>query len=214
VDEELCRDLAGKCARKSAKKTSDAIADVRDRYEMIAQEFRVVRGEPHALATLLRGKYETDAALNEFLPKLAKWISEYVSDCVNEHTFAFTPDYRQILPAHTWTLSGHSVSRELLTALAEEYVRDRAGLMRFLEAVFKRWRKIFKLGSSWQIRLVKTQLLDRNDKAMAAAIEKTSVSKDNQTEKHHDQLMWRIRQVLKREREGRRKQKKKAPGGR
>ena len=35
ADFELCQDLAGKFARKSAKKTGDGIGGIRDRYDMI-----------------------------------------------------------------------------------------------------------------------------------------------------------------------------------
>ena len=162
VEKELCFDLAGKCARESANRTGDAIADVRDRYEAIVIELLAARytqtdGNSYALATALRGKYESDSALEEFLPNFSKWIAKYVSDCINEHTFAFTPLYRQIVPAHTWTLRDHSVSKELLTALAEEYVRDREGLLRFLYAVFRRWRKIGHPHSAWRVKLVTEQ---------------------------------------------------------
>ena len=33
-----CRDLAGKFARESARRTTDPISDVRDRYELIVEE--------------------------------------------------------------------------------------------------------------------------------------------------------------------------------
>src|SRR5262249_39136215 len=175
----------------------------------LAARYTQTDGKPYSLSTVLRNKYESDAVLKEFLLKFGNWIGEYVSDCIREHSFGFSPLYRQIVPPDTWTLCGHKISRELLTALAEEHVRDRAGLMRFLLAVFKRWRKIYKLGSSWQILLVKSQLLGRNDKGMAAAIEKSSFQENPGTEKEHDKLMWRIRQCLKREREGPREGKRK-----
>jgi hypothetical protein len=147
LDDELCLDLISKYARGSTRRTGDAIADVRDSYETIVAEFLAARyvqsdGKRYSLGTILRGKYETGAALREFLPKFRKWIGEYVSDCIRAHSCEVTPLYRQIVSTHTWTLCGHSVSRELLTALAEEYMRDREGLLRFLCTVFKRWRKI------------------------------------------------------------------------
>ena len=43
VEKELCIDLAGKCARESANRTRDAIADIRDHYEAIALGFRCAR---------------------------------------------------------------------------------------------------------------------------------------------------------------------------
>jgi hypothetical protein len=162
VDKELCRDLASSFAGESARKKGDAIGDVRDSYgriviELLAARYTQTDGKRYSLSTVLRGKYESDSALKEFLPKFAKWIGEYVSDCIREHTFGFTPLYRQIVPSHTWTLCRHSVSRQLLTALAEEYVRDRVGLMRFLSSCFERWREINKPDSLWRVRLVTQQ---------------------------------------------------------
>jgi len=161
-EEEVCRDLAGKFARESATKTRDAIGEVRDRYdtiviELIAARYAQTDGKSCSLGTVLRAKYESDSALNEFLPKFAKWIGYYVSGCIREHTIGFTPLYQQIVPTHNWTLCGHNVSRELLTALAEEYVRDREGLLRFLCTVFKRWRKIAQSHSAWRVKLVTEQ---------------------------------------------------------
>jgi hypothetical protein len=52
------------------------------------------------------------------------------------------------------------VNRELLTALALEYVRDREGLMRFLSAVAKRWREIDQPHSVWRRKLVIAQHTD------------------------------------------------------
>ena len=163
TDVELCRDLAGNFARESAGKTGDAIREVRDRYDTIVIELLAVRytqtdGKRYSLSTVLRGKYESDTALKEFLPQLAKWIGKYVSDCIREHSFEFTPLYRQIVPAHTWTLCGHSVSSSLLTTLAEEYVRDSAGLMQFLTEVFQRWRDIDQPHSTFRQRLLTHQL--------------------------------------------------------
>ena len=147
---------------RSANRTSDTIADVRDRYETIVIELLAARyaqtdGKRYSLCSVLRCKYESDTALKEFLPKFSNWIGDYVSDCIREHIFAFTPLYRQIVPAHTWTLSGHSVTRELVTALAEEFVRDRVGLMEFLCAVFSRWRKIHRACSPWLVKLLIAQ---------------------------------------------------------
>jgi hypothetical protein len=159
VDDELCLDFVSEYARGSSRRTGETIADIRDHYETIVVEFLAARythsdGKRYSLGTVLRGKFESDTALKEFLPKFSNWIREYVSDCIQEHSFGFTPLYRQIVPTHSWTLCGHSVSRELPTALAEEYVRDRVGLMRFLLVVFKRWRKLFAPYSPWCFRLL------------------------------------------------------------
>src|SRR5262249_14279055 len=161
-EEEQCRELIGKFAQESAKKTGDGIGEIVDCYETIVMEFLAARylhadGKRYSLATVLRGKYESDTALKEFLPEFANWIRDYVSDCIHEHRFAFTPRYSQIVPTHTWSLCRHSVRRELLTALAEEYVRDREGLLRFVCAVFKRWRKIHQPHSAWRLKLVTEQ---------------------------------------------------------
>ena len=180
---ELCGDLAGKFARESARKTGDAIGDVRDNYgrmviELLAERYTQTDGKRYSLGAVLRGKYESDSALKKFLPKFAKWIDEYVSDCVSEHSFGFNPLYRQIVPSHTWTLCGHSVSRELLTALAKEYVRHRVGLMGFLLAVFKRWRKLFAPYSAWRVRLLAQQITGTSDE-VAAAMETIGAAKRN-----------------------------------
>jgi hypothetical protein len=42
-DYEHCRDLVSEFARESARRTGDAIADIRDRYETILAEFLVAR---------------------------------------------------------------------------------------------------------------------------------------------------------------------------
>ena len=196
-EEEECRDLAGEFARESAKKTGDPIA-VRDRYETIVIELLAARytrteGNPYSLYTALRGKYESDSDLKEFLPKFAKWIGEYVSDCIHEHTFAFTPLYRQIVPAHTWTLYRHSVSRELLTALALAYVRDRAGLMQFLSAVFERWRKINQPDSLFRQRLLTHQLVG-TPKEIANALEEIGAAATTATDQQFFSLHSKVRQ--------------------
>ena len=166
MSQEHCWDLAGKFARESRTKTGDANEAIRDRYETITGEFRAARyseadGKLYSLSTALRSKYESDAALKEFLPNFAKWIGEYVSDCIYEHIFGFTPLYHQIVPRHTWILCGcHKVTRELLTALAEEYVRDRKGLLQFLNAIFKRWQKDHKPDSLLRMKVVIEQYAD------------------------------------------------------
>ena len=163
-DEEECRKLIGWHARESARRTGERIGEFVDCFKTIVLEMLAVRdsgadGKRYSLSTVLTRKYDSDSKMKEYLPKLAKWIGEYVSDCIREHTVEFTPLYRQIVPAHTWSLSDHNVSRELLSALAEGYVRDREGLMRFLEAVFKRWRKIEQPDSLHRQRIIAQQHL-------------------------------------------------------
>jgi hypothetical protein len=78
LSEELCLDLTGKLARKSAKQTGDDIGSVRFNYERIVTEFISVpstRGnEERPLSEVLRKDYETDDALEECLSRLAVWI--------------------------------------------------------------------------------------------------------------------------------------------
>jgi hypothetical protein len=155
MSEELCRDLAVTFARKSSTRTGEKIRSVRDCYEAIALEFRRLdatqaNGERQSLSSALLGKYETLDALNECLPKLGKWIREYAFACIRG-------EQRKC----TWSLSSHRVRDELLIALAEEYVRDREGLMRFLSACFKRWRKIDAPSSLHRFRVVIQQLAAR-----------------------------------------------------
>ena len=74
---ELCEDLAGKFALKSARKTGDTIGGVLDNYGKIVIELLAVRytqtdGRRYSLGAVLRGRYESDSALKEFLPKLAR----------------------------------------------------------------------------------------------------------------------------------------------
>jgi hypothetical protein len=129
VDDELCRDLVSEYARESAKRTeAKDIGTIRDNYEAIVLGFIRAR----SVSVVLRN--ETDQAPGDFLRKLGNWIRDYVSCCIQGKK-----------DRCNWTLSGHTVSKELLTALAQEYFRDPQGLMRFLEAVFKRWRELISL---------------------------------------------------------------------
>lgn len=137
MDYELCLDLAGKHARDSAKKTGDAIGDVRDRYEAIALGFRCARGAQSSEAPLALG-----SALN---------------------------------------------------ALAEEFERDRKELLRFLDAVFKRWQKIDQPTSLWRVKLVTQQRGSRDQKQIADHLE------TNGAAKHTDSLRSCVRQYLSRD---------------
>ena len=137
VNEELCCDLAGQYARESARKTADAIADVRDRYEAIALGFRCARGAQFSEVPLALGN-----ALN---------------------------------------------------ALAKEFERDRKGLLRFLDAVFKRWQKIDQPDSLWRQQLVTQQHGSRNRKKIGDHLE--TIGSANDTES----LRLRIGQYLTRD---------------
>jgi len=155
VTEEVCWDLAFSFARESSKRTGDEIGNLRDRYEAIALEFCCLgstqpNGERQSLRRSLLSKYETLYALKKWLPELGKRIGEYAFACI-----------RGEQGKHTWCLNGHRFGNELLTALAEEYVRDREGLMRFLSACFKRWRKIGAPTSLHRVRVVTQQLAER-----------------------------------------------------
>jgi hypothetical protein len=158
-----------------------------------------VDGRLYSLGTVLRSETETNEALKKFLKELGVMIERYALLRISGEPFYHwklcgSEDVRA-----AEMLRGHAVSEGLMTALGVAQVRDRCGLKKFLEGVFKRWRKIHKPGSSWQIGLVESQLLGRNDKSVAAAIERSGDSPG--TEKAHDRLMWRIRQERKRERE-------------
>ena len=202
-DVEFCQDLVSKFARKSAKTTRNGNGEIVG-YETIVTEFLAARylhtdGKPYSLATVLRGKYESDTALKEFLPEFANWIRNYVLDCIHEHRFAFTPRYSQIVPTHTWSLCRHSVRRELLTALAEEYVRDREGLLRFVCAVFKRWRKINAPDSLSRVRLITQQHLG-GPKVVAQYLQNIGAVSKCTTAKHSESLRGRIKKYRGRDR--------------
>jgi hypothetical protein len=204
VDDELCLKLIGKLAPESAVETGDAIGEVRDRYDRVVMELLAARytnsdGKRYSLGSVLLSKYETDAALSEFVPNFGKWIGKYVSDCIREHSFGFTPLYRQIVPAHTWTLCDHTVDGELLTALAEEYVRDRAGLMRFLFSVFKQWRKVYDPQSLWRVRLLTQQHLG-GPKVVAQYVENAGAVSPKTTPQQVDALRQCIKQYRSRDR--------------
>jgi hypothetical protein len=161
-DVEHCRDLAGKFAREAVGRTGDAISNVRDRYETIVDELLAARyvqrdGRRYSLSSVLLSECGTDKALKEFLDHLGKWIKPFALRYYI---------YRE--PHNTWvmrgsdvraikTLRGRSVSENLMKALAVELERDPEALMRFLEDVFKRWRKIFDSMSLWRVQLVTQQ---------------------------------------------------------
>ena len=162
-DVELCRDLAGRFARESARRTGDPISNVRDRYELIVEELLAVRyvhsdGRRYSLSRVLLSECGTDKALKDFLHHLGKWIKAFALRY-----------YIYGLPHNTWvmrgsevraikTLRGRSVSESMMRALAVEYEREPKALNQFLSAVFKRWRKIDKPDSLWRRQLVTQQI--------------------------------------------------------
>ncbi len=181
LDEELCCDLAGKFARESARRTeAKEIGSIRDNYEAIV----FIRAR--SLSVVLRN--ETNQAQGDFLRKLGRWIGDYASCCIHGEEGCYN-----------WTLSGHTVSKELLSALAEEYVRDRHGLMQFLEDVFKRWRKIDQPGSLWRVKSVTQQHLGK-PKVVAQYLENIGAVSKCTNKSHSESLRARIRQYCSRDR--------------
>jgi hypothetical protein len=177
AEEELCCDLAGEFARDSAKKTeAKEIGSIRDNYEAIVSGFIRAR----SLSVVLRN--ETAQALGDFLKKFGKWIADYVSCRIQGNE-----------DRYNWTLSGHTVSKGVLTALAQEYVRDRGGLMRFLSAVFKRWREIDQPDSLWRVRYVTQQHGGRDRKRIGEHLENIGAATNNES------LRLRIGQYLSRD---------------
>jgi hypothetical protein len=197
VSEELCDKLAGGFARKSAErtKTDDDIGSIRFRYSTIVKELVSMRetqsgGQRYSLSNVLRRDYETDEALKQFLPKLSKWIADYVSYCIRGEQ------------GPTRTLYGHRASTELMKALAQEYVRDRDGLMRFLSAVFRQWRKILELRSLWRVRLVTQQIASRfghDRKRILDRLQKIGAVPSNLTADQTNSWLSKIGQILSRD---------------
>ena len=131
---ELGLDLAGKYARKSAKKTGDAIGDIREHYETIASEFRCLREGQSFEQDVVH--YEG----NRELKQLSRWIEQHIYACVRGE--------------RDRSLEGARFTEPLLTTLALEYVRDREGLMRFIKVMFERWRKIDQPHSAWRVEVI------------------------------------------------------------
>ena len=178
MSQELCRDLAFSFARESSKRTGDQVGNARDGYEAIALEFRRLG------ATQPNGeRQQLSSAL----------IREYAFACI-----------RGKQGKYTWSLSGHRVSNELLTALAEEYVRDRKGLMRFLSSCSKRWRKIDAPNSLHRIRQVTQLLAERyghDRKRVLDELQKRGVIPGDKELKdgESDKLRHKVGQILSRD---------------
>jgi len=195
VSDELCISLAGKFASESAEATGDDMGTIRVRYDRIVTELRCLRetqsgGERCSVSDVLRVHYETDDALKQFLPMLRKWIDAYVSECIHAGH------------SEGWKLYGHAASRDLMNALALEYVRDRDGLMRFLSAVFKYWRNLFAPYSPWRARLVTQQVapLFKNDrKRILDHLRQIGAVPKNLTSDQYYSWLSRIGQYLSRD---------------
>jgi hypothetical protein len=202
-DVEHCRDLAGEFARESAWRTGDAISNVRDRYELIVEELLAVRyvqgdGGRYSLSQVLLSECGTDKALKEFLQHLGKWIKAFALRY-----------YIYGLPHNTWvvpgseiraikTLRGRSVSESMMKALAVEHEREPEALMRFLWAVFKRWRKIEEPDSVFRQHLLVHQL-SGTSKEIAEALQEIGAVATSTTEGHLRSLRLRVRQYRSRD---------------
>lgn len=82
---------------------------------------------------------------------------------------------------------------QLRAALSEEYARDRKGLLRFLDAVFKRWREIDQPDSLFRQRLLMHQLTGTS-KEIANVLEEVGAVAKNTTEQQSRSLRSKIRQ--------------------
>lgn len=227
TDFELCRDLAGTFAGESAKKSGDLIGDVRDRYdtiviELLAERYTQTDGKRYSLRTVLLRECETDKALKEFLVSLGKWIQrhawDYLRRCMRgESQYTWNPDDGDDVRAMA-ALRGHYASESLMIALLAEYERDREGLMQFLSAVFKQWRKILEPRNPWRVRLVTQQCESEGKRKVshhkiAQYLAKIgAVSKDSgvSTTKEYALLRSRIKQIRSRDQKAalKRRQKK------
>jgi hypothetical protein len=147
VAEYRCGDLADRFGRESAKKTGDDILEVPYRYERITEEF-------FATGFILLRDYKTDTALKEFLAgQFAAWIKDYAKHRCRSR-------FSHYKLKVNGPVEGHYVTGEMMTLLAVEYLRDLKGLIRFLEAVLRRWRKIFERRSLWRLRILTLKLAE------------------------------------------------------
>jgi len=86
-----------------------------------------------------------------------------------------------------------------LPAIAEEFMRDRTGLMQFLSACFKRWRKINKPDSLFRMRLITHQHLG-GPRVVAQYLENIGAVSRCMTAEHTESLRGKIKQYRHRDR--------------
>jgi hypothetical protein len=173
VDEELCVDLAGKYARESAERSGEGVGNIRDRYEAIVMEFVCARtGGP---------LIQDDAADRLTLEKLKQWLYAATKAPAG---YELWPELRRM-----------SERTALLRMLAQEYVRDRKTLVKFLRAVFERHRKIGEEHSTWRAKLCTQQLAAAYEpKEIAIELERRGIVAAAATPKQFDALRARVRQ--------------------
>ena len=181
LSEELCDDLSRKFGRGS-------------HYGSIAAEFVCLRSlisrkERCSLAMLLHDMYETDDQLREFLRRWDKAIYNYILACIHHE------DWRS-------QARGCELDANLMRPLAEEYLRDRKTLMRFLSAAFKRWRQIYAPDSLHRVRIVVQQIArrfgyDRN--RILSRLQKIGAVPNALTQAQHSSWLSRIGQYLSRD---------------
>jgi len=177
VDDELCVDLAGKYARESAKRAGGQVGNIRDRYEAIVIEFACARSG---------GALIHDDTVDPLtLEKLEQWL----------YAATKAPAGYEVWPE----LRRTQERRALLRMLAQEYVRDRNTLMKFLRAVFERHRKVGEEHSTWRAKLCTQQLAaEYEPKDIAIELEQRGVVAVTTTPKQFDALRARVRQYRKR----------------
>jgi hypothetical protein len=97
--------------------------------------------------------------------------------------------------------------RGALNALAEEFQRDRQGLLRFLDAAFERWERIDQPGSLFQMRSVTQQHLGKPH-VVAQYLENTGAVSNCSTLAQRESLRATIRQYRSRDRRSALKRRK------
>ena len=130
--------MAERFGRESAKKTGRNISEVQYRYKRIVDELR-------ATGSVLLRDYRTDDALKVFLAgPFAAWIRDHAASrcCSRFSHYKFRVN---------GPVEGLQVTGEMMTLLDVEYLQDLKGLIRFLAAVLRRWRKMFEPSSRYRL---------------------------------------------------------------